>query len=475
MTKILVVSEALGEPNHKRGIFHFTRELIRSLAGDGHALTLVVETTRRYRKLRRRQRRTRLLPEDSRLIELLALYRYLDETDMNSPIMRGGLRRTVNWFKHKINAATSLEFIIAFLRSIHLLPTSVKLIENRTEGLEYIPTDLRHLELFGDFLLEPGFYSYQDTSALTRLPPPRVDARDYDVILIDTPTRVAIQRRPDAKVICVVHDLLPITDLKLDDIATRLFLSRLFTSVNQADELAFVSNYSMNRFRALLPQYAHIPARVVYPRTRFGVAEAPLAPVPTAVPARPGFVVIVSNEPRKNLAAVIRAFRKLPEADLVVIGYAGGANQARNLPNNVRFSGYVDEHEKAALIAGAHGLIMPSLAEGFGVPIIEAFAANTPVLCSDIPVFREVAGELADYFDPFSTDSICASVRRVLAQQEQWRDRIRARRTELAERFGHHTQARDLLSHRAASDVAAAAAALTAAMATFNGATAHGV
>ncbi|MGY3137967.1 hypothetical protein ACVWZM_008649 [Bradyrhizobium sp. USDA 4501] len=191
--------------------------------------------------------------------DLLALYRYLDETDMNSPIMRGGLRRTVSWFKHKLDAATSLEFIIAFLRSIHLLPTSVKLIENRTEGLEYIPTDLRDLELFGDFLLEPGFYSYQDTSALTRLPPPRVDARDYDVILVDTPTRVAIQRRPGAKVICVVHDLLPITDLKLDDIATRLFLSRLYTSVNQADELAFVSNYSMNRFRALLPQYAHIP------------------------------------------------------------------------------------------------------------------------------------------------------------------------------------------------------------------------
>lgn len=134
MTKILVVSEALGEPNHKRGIFHFTRELIRSLAGDGHQLTLVVETTRRYRKLRRRQQRTRLLPEDSRLIELLALYRFLDETDMNSPMMRGGLRRTVDWFKHKLKAATSLEFIIAFLRSVRLLPTSVKLIENRTEA-----------------------------------------------------------------------------------------------------------------------------------------------------------------------------------------------------------------------------------------------------------------------------------------------------------------------------------------------------
>ena len=477
MNKILVVSEALGEPNHKRGIFHFTRELIRSLAAEGHALTLVVETTRRYRKLRRRQQRTPLLPRDSRLIELLALYRFLDETNMDSPMMmRGGLRRTVDWFKHKFNAATSREFMGAFLRSLRLLPTRVRLIENRTAGLEYIPTDLRHLELFGEFLLEPAFYSYQDTSALTRLPPPRIDARGYDIILVDTPTRVAIRRDREAKVICVIHDLLPITDLKLDDIATRLFLSRLFTSVQQADELAFVSNYSMNRFRALLPQFAHIPARVVYPRTRFDLeTSVALAPAPADRRARPSFVVIVSNEPRKNLAAVIRAFRKLPQADLVVIGYAGGMSKTPNLPKNVRFSGYVEEHEKAALIANAHGLIMPSLAEGFGVPIIEALAANTPVLCSDITVFREVAGDLADYFDPFSTESICASVTRVLAQQDEWRARIRQRRAELAERFGHETQARDLLAHRIPADSLPAIKAVPAAAHAFDSLAAQGM
>ncbi|MGY3589733.1 glycosyltransferase involved in cell wall biosynthesis [Bradyrhizobium sp. USDA 4341] len=469
MTKILVVSEALGEPNHKRGIFHFTRELIRSLAGDGHELTLLVETTRRYRKLRQRQQRTRLLPDGSRLIELLALYRFLDEADMNAPVMRssGGLRRTVDWFRSKLRAATSLEFAVSFLRAVHLLPAGVSLIDNHADGLEYIPTDLRHLRLFGDFLLEPGFYSYQDTSALLRLPPPRVDARGYDVILVDTPTRVAIQRKRGAKVICVVHDLLPLTDLKLSDVATRLFLSRLFTSLQQADELAFVSHYSLGRFRALLPQFAHLPARVVYPRTRFD-APALSAAAPSG---RPYFVVIVSAEPRKNLAAVIRAFRKLPQADLVVIGYTGAPSLTRNAPPNVRFSGYVEEHEKAALIADSHGLIMPSLAEGFGVPIIEALAANTPVLCSDIAVFREVAGELADYFDPFSIEAIGASVTRVLAEQEQWRNKIRARRTELAERFGHHTQARDLLSHQVVAEAVAAVSAPSVTIAAFNGAT----
>jgi glycosyltransferase involved in cell wall biosynthesis len=450
--KILVVSEALGEPNHKRGIFHFTRELIRSLAADEHELTLLVETTRRYRKLRSRQRRTRLLPSDSRLIELLALYRFLDETDMNKSMTRSALRRTVDWFRHHIRMCTSWEFGACFLRAIRMLPARIRLIENKSDGFEYIPTDLRHLELFRHFLLEPGFYSYQDASALARLPAPRIDARDYDVILVDTPTRVAIRRRPDARVVCVVHDLLPLTDLRLSDVATRLFLSRLFTSLHQADELAFVSNYSMNRFRSLLPQFAHLPARVVYPRTRFDTPDVAQLPVTAAHDSRPSFVVIVSAEPRKNLGGVIRAFSRMPQADLIVIGFADGASRMRNVPPNVRFAGYVEEHEKATLIAQAHGLIMPSFAEGFGVPIIEALAANTPVLCSDIPVFREVAGELADYFDPFAIESICASVGRVISRQQEWRGRIRERRNELAERFGHHTQARDLLVHRAAGE-----------------------
>jgi glycosyltransferase involved in cell wall biosynthesis len=475
MKKILVVSEALGEPNHKRGIFHFTRELVRSLATEGYDLTLLVETTRRYRRLRRRQRRTRLLPAESRLIELLALYRFLDEADINEATAQSGLRRTIDWFKHRILVSTSWDFAVCFLRAIGLLPACVRLIENKTDGLAYIPTGLRHLQLFRDFLLEPAFYSYQDTSALIRIPPPRIDARGYDLILVDTPTRVAIKRSPDAKVICVVHDLLPLTDLRLSDVATRLFLSRLLTSLSQADELAFVSNYSMTRFRELLPQFAHLPARVVYPRTRFDLPEAVRMPVSSARAAQPTFVIIVSAEPRKNLAAVIRAFRKLPQADLVVIGYAGRAPLARNLPPNVRFAGYLEEYDKAALIAEAHGLIMPSLAEGFGVPIIEALAANTPVLCSDIPVFREVAGELADYFDPFSTDSICASVTRVLSRQEEWRRKIEAQRAELAERFGHQTQARDFLAlQEAGAEISAVAQGASAELSAFNGLAAHG-
>ncbi|MBW7968455.1 glycosyltransferase family 1 protein [Bradyrhizobium sp. BR 10289] len=444
---ILVVSESLGQPNHKRGIFHFTRELVRSLASEGHDLTLLVETSKRYRKLCRRERRTKLFAAQARNIELLALYRFLDEINVRGPVTLSGARRKFDWLRHKGAMLLSRDNISCLLRAIGLGRANAHVIENRPAALEYIPPDLNHLELFGDFQLEQGFFTYQDSSAFFLLPPPRIEARDYDVILVDTPTRVVIRRKPGAKVICVIHDLLPLTDIKLSDIATRQFLARIRTSLRQADELAFVSNYSMMRFRDLLPQFAHLPARVVYPRTRFDAPDVLHLPAPSGRPGRPSFVVIVSNEPRKNASTVIRAFRGVPQADLVVIGYAGEISRMRNLPPNVRFAGYVDEHEKAALIAEAHGLIMPSFAEGFGVPIIEALAANTPVLCSDIAVFREVAGELADYFDPFSTDSIAASVTRVLTRQEECRGKIRARRHELAERFGYQSQARDFLDH----------------------------
>jgi glycosyltransferase involved in cell wall biosynthesis len=451
MMKILFVSEALGEPNHKRGIFHFTRDLVRSLAAEGCGLSLLVEVTPRYRKLRRRQQSTRVLSPRARLIGLLALYRFLDEADMAKSAMRSVWRRRLDWIRAHIHRLVSFEFVTCLLRAFWLLPVRVQKIDNEAAGLAYIPPELRHLGVFREFRLEPGFYSYQDLSALMRLPPPRIDASGYDIVVIDTPLRAHIRRSAGTRVICVVHDLLPLTDLKLDDAATRVFLSRLETSLQQSDELVLVSRYSLGVFRDLLPQFAHLPARVVYPRTNFD-RISPEAFLPAK---RPSFVVIVSAERRKNLSAVIQAFRSLPEADLVVIGHTGGAELMPDPPANVRISGYVDEREKTALISAAHGLIMPSFAEGFGIPIIEAFALGTPVLCSDIPVFREVAGELADYFDPFSAEALCAAVKQVTAQQMDRRERIRERYADLAERFGFLTQARDFLAGPAPTAAAA--------------------
>jgi glycosyltransferase involved in cell wall biosynthesis len=441
MKRILFVSESLGEPNHQRGIFHFTRELARSLNAEGHELTLLVERTARYRRLRRNQQRARLFQKGEIAVELLALYRYLGDVGVNLVDLRSGLRKALDWFRDRFKAVLSLDVLICLAQALIGRAMRGAFINNAAAVFDYLPNELEHLKLFHKFRLDAGVYSYQELSALTRLPAPRLDVSGYDLVIVDSPTRMAMANNSRVRVISVIHDLLPITDVRLTDIATRLFLFRLTTTLRNATELLFVSNYTRDRFRQLLPQFAHLPGKIVFPRTRFPID------LPVREPnRRPTFVVIVSYEYRKNLPALVRAFARLPAADLVIIGSLGGASIIRRLPENVTFTGFVDEPEKQALIRDATALIMPSLAEGFGVPIIEAFSANVPVLCSDIAVFREVAGDLAIYFDPLSSASMREAVVQAIATEADLRERLAARREELEQRFGTLTHARDVLA-----------------------------
>jgi glycosyltransferase involved in cell wall biosynthesis len=90
--------------------------------------------------------------------------------------------------------------------------------------------------------------------------------------------------------------------------------------------------------------------------------------------------------------------------------------------------GYVSEIQYRALLARAQALIMPSLLEGYGLPVDEALRAGLPVLCSDIPVFREVvglAGGEALWFDPAKPEDIARALREFAAHPEAWSRRAR--------------------------------------------------
>ena len=68
----------------------------------------------------------------------------------------------------------------------------------------------------------------------------------------------------------------------------------------------------------------------------------------------------------------------------------------------------------ARLFGGAKAFVFPSFAEGFGLPPLEAMASGVPVVCSDIPVFREVYGDAVLYVDPNRPESIAAALRALL-------------------------------------------------------------
>lgn len=186
---------------------------------------------------------------------------------------------------------------------------------------------------------------------------------------------------------------------------------------------------------------------------RYGIAEDRVHAIPHGVDAeafgavppeelarvrarygiRGPYVLFVGGlEPRKNLVALVRAFAAARvEASLVIAGgrvrwfpaeEARIFAETRRLPEPVRsrviMTGYVSEADKRALIAGAEALAYPSLYEGFGFPVLEAMAAGTPVLTSNVSSLPEVAGEDALLVDPKDEHAIAEGLRRVLEDRD---------------------------------------------------------
>lgn len=132
-----------------------------------------------------------------------------------------------------------------------------------------------------------------------------------------------------------------------------------------------------------------------------------------AIPTRHYFFFMGTIEPRKDIPTLIKAYELLPQEirdtySLVLSGGMGWKSEesfeaiksASQKGLNVIYTGYVDNEDKPALYHYAASYIMPSLYEGFGMPILEAAASKTPIIASDIPVLREAGGEGALYFEP---------------------------------------------------------------------------
>ncbi|MBX3701923.1 MAG: glycosyltransferase family 4 protein [Dokdonella sp.] len=161
-------------------------------------------------------------------------------------------------------------------------------------------------------------------------------------------------------------------------------------------------------------------------------------------------LVVATQEPRKNLARLVRAYAGLPAAlraqhRLVIAGGRGWLNRELEQAiaplearDEARRLGYVDEAELPLLYAGAHAFAFPSLYEGFGLPVLEAMASGIPVLTSRGSSLDEVArdadGAIALGIDPLDEAAIGDGLRRLLAD-DAWRAQARTRGIAQAGRF----------------------------------------
>jgi glycosyltransferase involved in cell wall biosynthesis len=164
----------------------------------------------------------------------------------------------------------------------------------------------------------------------------------------------------------------------------------------------------------------------------------PIAIVPNAVDRRAtesrqdsngrDLVYMGSFMPYKNVELLVSAMALLPGYRLHLLSAISAADRRRleslGIGDSVIFHNGVTDNMYFELLGSAHALVSASRNEGFGLPVIEAMAVATPVVLSDIPAFREVAGDAGVFFNENSTESFAEAVRSLAAAQE-WNARSR--------------------------------------------------
>jgi glycosyltransferase involved in cell wall biosynthesis len=180
-------------------------------------------------------------------------------------------------------------------------------------------------------------------------------------------------------------------------------------------------------------------------RARYGVGERYLLYVGTL-------------QPRKNLARVVEAFRRLVAAgrssgvQLVLAGKKGWLYEdlfalvrESGLEDRVLFPGYIEDADLAQLMSGAIAFVFPSLYEGFGMPVLEAQACGAAVMTGKNSSLPEVAGDAALLVDPLDVDAIAEAMQR-LVDDEDLRQELVRRGYENVKRFSWEKCARETLA-----------------------------
>lgn len=211
--------------------------------------------------------------------------------------------------------------------------------------------------------------------------------------------------------------------------------------LNRADVVATVSRTT--KWLMTEKRLTNRPVRIVGNAPQGGLVPRN----PDAEPSR-SLVYMGSFMPYKNVETVIAGMATLPDYTLHLLSRISPARRAEleaGIPPgaSVEFHGGVSEAEYEDLLRGATALVSLSRSEGYGLPLVEAMSVGTPVIASEIPIFREVGGDAARFVDPDSPEAFAAAVRE-LEVPHTWSQASRASATQ-AEKFSWDHSAQALL------------------------------
>ncbi|OGG04352.1 hypothetical protein A2W14_07125 [Candidatus Gottesmanbacteria bacterium RBG_16_37_8] len=140
----------------------------------------------------------------------------------------------------------------------------------------------------------------------------------------------------------------------------------------------------------------------------------------------PYFLTVGTKEPRKNIKRIINAFNKFIQQSyfkeiknppiLVIAGNAGWGETITG-DKRIKVIGKIDSQDLPALYSASISLVYPSLYEGFGLPVLEAFACGAPVICSNRGSLKEVAQDAAYIVDPVKEDDIAQAMLKIFTDR----------------------------------------------------------
>jgi glycosyltransferase involved in cell wall biosynthesis len=220
-------------------------------------------------------------------------------------------------------------------------------------------------------------------------------------------------KRTKLRPVYLVHDLIPITHPHYcrDGEAGR-HTQRMRHMLQSADGVIANSQDTLDQLEQFaIDQNLPLPGHKLV--ALLGTEAPTLAHNPDR-PSRPYFVMIGTIEARKNHLLLLQIWQRLVKdlgdkaPMLLLIGQRGWEidevaqilDQDHSLRGHVVELGRCSDTQMIGLLGGARALLMPSFAEGFGIPVIEALQAGAPVIASDLGVFREVAGDIPLYLRP---------------------------------------------------------------------------
>lgn len=237
------------------------------------------------------------------------------------------------------------------------------------------------------------------------------------------------------KILTIIHDVSFCVFPQLIKFSDLFFLRTLIPlAMKRADKIIAVSEFTQNE---IIKYYKVNPKKVDYIHNAVAddfltqtFSESELKKIRQKYSLPEKFILYLGTlQPRKNVPILIEAYAKiksqLPGVKLVL---AGGKSHnydpkidvtiqdCKLSAEEVIFPGFIPEEDKKAVMLLANSFCFPSLYEGFGIPILEAFSAGLPCVVSDIPPHREVAGDAALFFAPKDSDDLARKLFKIIKE-----------------------------------------------------------